>query len=877
MLMMVERSRAHLGDLAADPPVAKSALLGLGADNLIWLGMLNLSLRYDMSLCLKTEGISVLIITGRMIISPDLLPPGPSTLMLGVRIGVSMLGSFACLGRGVPELGSLELRTEVYSELRKEEHGTSGRRYHNVVRRRLGSDIKAGQRPGRDASEQFPLARMWTAKVSSPHLDGQGSNELETQLPLFSTASFEINQINWKVKRKGIVTMSPLHSIVIQKLLSTNAHLGRRVVAHHFKMFTYGTRNGMAIIDSDKTLICLRNAAEFIAALAQERARFMFVNTNSLFDEIVEHMTKKIGCYSPSMNTLWRTGGFLTNSCSPKKFRSRNKKVCFGPTQPPDCLVVFDTERKSSVILEADRLQIPIVSLVDSAMPLDYYKRITYPIPANDSVQFVYLFCNLITKTFLLQQQKRSNSVAVAAAAKEDQVERNAKKEGCQIEESNSKNKSQSHKDGMLLVLPYDSLPSISPNVAEAKELLDKLVVVKFNAILGTDMGFDGPKSTIEFQKGLTFLDLFITQIESLNSKYGCNLPLLLVNTIRTHKDTEKVVAFGAKIGPSVFGFYRHILISYSCLCDVGLGEIFDRNVDIHAFEQIQCPQPKSDSEQSSKDGLYTSDNGAVLLYLISSGTIDLLLSQGKEYILVVSSDNVASIVDPKILKHLIENKIEYCMEVTPTSSCNSNTTNHNSCQEKFELDEIVQNSVKYSGEKFKLINTGSLWVNLRATKKLVDANALKIEDLSVLMGREDNEILSSKTAAGSTIQFFDRAVGVNVPQSRFLPVNSTSDLLLLQSTLYTNHEGVLVRNKDRINTRCPVVDLGREFEKVTNFQTRMKSIPNIMELESLKVSGDVWFGTGRVTITAEPGMKLEIPDGVVLENKEISDPADIC
>ncbi|KAF3449136.1 hypothetical protein FNV43_RR09863 [Rhamnella rubrinervis] len=414
--------------------------------------------------------------------------------------------------------------------------------------------------------------------------------------------------------------MSPLHSIVIQKLLSTNAHLGRRVVAHHFKMFTYGTRNGMAIIDSDKTLICLRNAAEFIAALAQERARFMFVNTNSLFDEIIEHMTKKIGCYSPSMNTLWRTGGFLTNSCSPKKFRSRNKKVCFGPTQPPDCLVVFDTERKSSVILEADRLQIPIVSLVDSAMPLDYYKRITYPIPANDSVQFVYLFCNLITKTFLLQQQKRSNSVAVAAA-KEDQVERNAKEEGCQIEESNSKNKSQSHKDGILLVLPYDSLPSISPNVAEAKELLDKLVVVKFNATLGTDMGFDGPKSTIEFQKGLTFLDLFITQIESLNSKYGCNLPLLLVNTIRTHKDTEKV------------------LEKYS-----------DRNVDIHAFEQIQCPQPKSDSEQSSKDGLYTSDNGAVLLYLISSGTIDLLLSQGKEYILVVSSDNVASIVDPSIL-----------------------------------------------------------------------------------------------------------------------------------------------------------------------------------------------------------------------------------
>ncbi|XP_024166053.1 ribosomal protein S2, mitochondrial [Rosa chinensis] len=140
--------------------------------------------------------------------------------------------------------------------------------------------------------------------------------------------------------------------------------------------------------------------------MAENKARFMFVNTNSLWDEIVEQMTKKIGCYSPSMNTLWCTGGFLTNSHSPKKFRSRRKKIVFGPTQPPDCLVVFDSERKSSVILEAHRLQISIVSLVDSDMPIEYYNKITYPIPCNSSVQFVYLFCNLITKTFMLQQKK---------------------------------------------------------------------------------------------------------------------------------------------------------------------------------------------------------------------------------------------------------------------------------------------------------------------------------------------------------------------------------------------------------------------------------------------------------------------------------------
>lgn len=68
--------------------------------------------------------------------------------------------------------------------------------------------------------------------------------------------------------------------------------------------------------------------------------------------------------------------------------------------------MIFDTERKSSVIKEAYRLQIPVVGLVDSSMPWDTYKKITYPVPANDSVEFVYLFCNLITKTILKEQKE---------------------------------------------------------------------------------------------------------------------------------------------------------------------------------------------------------------------------------------------------------------------------------------------------------------------------------------------------------------------------------------------------------------------------------------------------------------------------------------
>ncbi|KAJ6693863.1 hypothetical protein OIU85_004631 [Salix viminalis] len=689
-----------------------------------------------------------------------------------------------------------------------------------------------------------------------------------------------------------------LHSIIIQKLLTTNAHIGRRVAAHHLKIYTYGMRNQVSIIDSDKTLICLRNAASFISHLAHDKnARFMFVNTNPLFDEIVEQMTKKMGIYSPRDNIMWRMGGFLTNSYSPKKFRSRNKKVCFGPIQPPDCVVVLDTERKSSVILESDRLQVPIVALVDSNMPWEIYKKIAYPVPANDSVQFVYLFCNIITKTFLLEKKKLKALKGHSRKEEQDLSNKELREElglvllfRLKLENGykdlyltrKSKKVCKARRRvisalpiGEVLVVPYQNLAPTSDDIAEIKNLLDKIVVVKFNDTLGTAVGFNGPKSLIGIRDGLTSLDLIVNQIQSLNLTYGCHIPLVLMNTIRTHDDSLKA------------------LEKYSM-----------SNVDILPLSQGQHPQKKSSDGQSIADELYPSDHAAAFLSLMkSSGTLDLLLSQRlsmhfvfhkivllthvfakmleKEYVHVVSSDNVAAAVDPRIMSHLSQNNIEYCVEVTPTSSYLSKSKMVNQRQGMFELAEITRTVPKDSTEKFKFIDTRSLWVNLKAIRRLVDTDALKIENLSISKEMEGDQIVLQETAAGSPMQLFDKVIGINVPQFRAVQLNATSDLLLLQSDLYSTSEGVLVRNTAQANPANPCIELGPEFEKVSDFQRRFKSIPSIVGLDSLKVAGDVWFGAGvilkgRVSIVAKPGTKLEIPDGAVLENKDINDPSDI-
>ncbi|KGN62263.1 UTP--glucose-1-phosphate uridylyltransferase isoform X2 [Cucumis sativus] len=629
-----------------------------------------------------------------------------------------------------------------------------------------------------------------------------------------------------------------LHSILIQKLLCTNAHVGRRVATHHFKLYTYGFRNRMAIIDSDKTLICMRHALNFIGSLVRLKGRFMFVNTNWLFDEIIEEMTKKIGCYRPSDNALWKMSGILTNSGSPKKFRSRRKKLFFGPTQPPDCLVVIDTERKSSVILEADRLQIPIVGLVNSSMPLEIYKKIAYPIPANDSVQFIYLFCNLITKTFLYEQKRLSSAKAVAV--EEELPKAQPREEQMKIDDVSKKE---------VLLVPYESLAPLPDDIADTKNLLDKLVVLKFNGALGTTMGFNGSKSALKVCGDSTPLDLFVEQIELLNAKYGCKVPLFLLNSVETHDETLKAVEQYKK-----------------------------SRIDVHSLIQEQKLQQDLSQKPQEHDDLYTSDHGPLLLSLLTGGTLDVLLSKGKEFALIVGSDNVAAVIDPQILNYLIQNKTEICMEVTPTVALESSSLS-NSTPERCQLADIALDSSQQM-DKYKFSDTRNLWLNLTAVKRLVDTNTLKIGNSFSEVGSSD-QMLRQNTAVRSMIKLFDRAVGVNVPHSRSLQLSSTSDLLLLQSDLYSFNKGLVVRNAARASPVNPSIDLGPEFEKIYDFQSRFKSIPSIVELDSLTVRGDVWFGSGvtlkgKVSVVAKPGVKLEIPDGVVIENQEINDPADI-
>ncbi|KAI3810543.1 hypothetical protein L1987_20161 [Smallanthus sonchifolius] len=126
--------------------------------------------------------------------------------------------------------------------------------------------------------------------------------------------------------------------------------------------------------------------------------------------------------------------------------------------------------------------------LVDPSMPLETYERITYPVPTNDSVEFVYLFYILITKTIQYEQKKLAAANGKVVKEEEPKIGETAPPvDKIKIDGINDE----------LLVLPYKGLSHVSDDPSKIKELLEKLVVVKNNDNEGTKMGFDGPNPTL--------------------------------------------------------------------------------------------------------------------------------------------------------------------------------------------------------------------------------------------------------------------------------------------------------------------------------------------------------------------------------------------
>ena len=220
-------------------------------------------------------------------------------------------------------------------------------------------------------------------------------------------------------------------------------------------------------------------------------------------------------------------------------------------------------------------------------------------------------------------------------------------------------------------------------------------------------------------------------------------------------------------------------------------------------------------------------------------------------------------------------------MELTPKTRADVKGGTLINYQGEVRLLEIAQVPKEHVEEfksikKFKYFNTNNLWINLRAIKKLVEANAIEVEIIpnqkTISHGKSDINVLQLETAVGAAIRHFKGAHGVVVPRSRFLPVKTCSDLLLVKSDLFYLEHGALVLDPTRDGFSNPLIKLGSHFKKVSGFQSRIPYIPKILELDHLTITGNVTIGKGvqlkgTVIIVCNDGDKIDIPNGAILEN----------
>lgn len=413
------------------------------------------------------------------------------------------------------------------------------------------------------------------------------------------------------------------------------------------------------------------------------------------------------------------------------------------------------------------------------------------------------------------------------------------------------------------LVKTYNELKA--PDNKSIKTLLNQLVVVKLNGGLGTSMGCKGPKSIISVRNDLTFLDLTVQQIEHLNKTYGTDVPLVLMNSFNTDADTEKILQRYSQVKVKIFTFNqsRYPRISRESLLPIA-----------------------TSFNTENIESWYPPGHGDVYQSIANSKLLDQFINDGKKYLFMSNIDNLGATVDLNILNFLLDPNTkqapEFVMEVTNKTRADVKGGTLVEYDGKLRLLEIAQVPKDHVDEfksvsKFKIFNTNNLWISLDAIKRVVEDNTLHME-IIVNPKTLDNgvNVVQLETAVGAAIKSFEGAIGINVPRRRFLPVKTTSDLLIVMSNLYSLKTGALEMNPLRSFPSVPLVKLGSHFSKVKDYLHRFASIPDMLELDHLTVSGDVTFGRnvtlkGTVIIIANHGDRIDIPSGAVLENKIVS------
>jgi UTP--glucose-1-phosphate uridylyltransferase len=267
------------------------------------------------------------------------------------------------------------------------------------------------------------------------------------------------------------------------------------------------------------------------------------------------------------------------------------------------------------------------------------------------------------------------------------------------------------------------------------------------------------------------------------------------------------------------------------------------------------------------------------------SGMLEALLERGFEYAMLSNSDNLGSTLDPRIAAHIAGEGIPFLMEVVEGTEAERKGGHIARRREDGQL--LLRETAQTPPEdeesfrdyrRWHYYNTNNLWVDLRALAETLEERGGVLE-LPLIVNHktvdprdsDTTPVIQLESAMGAAIGSFRGARLLCVPRSRFAPVKTTDDLLVLRSDIYHLTDEMMVEPSPEKAGQLPYVELDKQYYRMLDeFESRFPAgAPSLREAERLVVHGDVTFGEGvvvrgSVELSAEEPRQIE--DGAVLE-----------
>jgi len=358
-------------------------------------------------------------------------------------------------------------------------------------------------------------------------------------------------------------------------------------------------------------------------------------------------------------------------------------------------------------------------------------------------------------------------------------------------------------------------------------------VRITLNGGLGTSMGLTGPKSLLTVKDQQSFLEVIIGQSERLRHKQ------VFMNSFSTQAATEAALE---AIRPA----------------DPPLMFIQNRFPKILQDTLAPASWPANPDLEWNPPG-----HGDIYTAMTTAGILDRLLDKGIQYALLCNSDNLGATMDERILGYFAQNDLPFLMEVarrTPADAKGGHlAVNANGGLLLRESAQFPEASQGRDIDIYCFFNTNNLWVNLAALKTLIARE--KTLRLPLILNPKTLDprdagspaVYQVESAMGAAIALFEGARAVQVPRTRFFPVKTCDDLLVVRSDAFRLNANLVLEPNPAMTPPGPRIELDpRFYRKIDMFDARFpQGVPGLAQCTHLRLKGDILF-EGGVTIIGD-------------------------